>query len=217
MSETPLPKIVVLISGSGSNLQAIIDQVTQGNLKCEIACVISNRAEAFGLERAKQSGIKTQVINHKDFDSRESFDVFLQSQIDLYNPTLVVLAGFMRILTASFTEHYEGKMLNIHPSLLPKYQGLLTHKRAIAAGDDFAGVTIHFVTAQLDGGPNIIQAKVAIDKDETENSLAQKVLVKEHLIYPMAIQWFIENRLKMNQNQTVLDEKVLNEQGFELD
>ena len=217
MSEGSLPKIVVLLSGSGSNLQAIIDQVTQGNLKCEIACVISNKADAFGLERAKKAGIITQVINHKDFDSRESFDTHLQSQIDVYNPTLVVLAGFMRILTAPFTEHFEGKMLNIHPSLLPKFQGLHTHQRAIEAGEKFGGVTVHFVTAQLDGGPNIIQAKVNIDNGETENSLAKKVLVKEHIIYPMAIQWFIDKRLKMNQNQTVLDEKVLNVQGFELD
>lgn len=216
MNEGSLPKIVVLLSGSGSNLQAIIDQVTQGNLKCEIACVISNKADAFGLERAKKSGIKTQVINHKDYDSREGFDAYLQSQIDLYEPTLVVLAGFMRILTAPFTEHYEGKMLNIHPSLLPKFQGLHTHKRAIEANEEFGGVTVHFVTAQLDGGPNIIQAKVAIENGETQDSLAKKVLVKEHLIYPMAIQWFLDKRLKMNKNQTVLDEKVLSTPGFEL-
>ena len=217
MSESSLPKIVILISGSGSNLQAIIDQVAQGNLKCEIACVISNKADAFGLERAKKAGIQTLVINHKEFDSRESFDAHLQSQIDQYNPKLVILAGFMRILTASFTEHYEGKMLNIHPSLLPKFQGLHTHKRAIEAGEAFGGVTVHFVTAQLDDGPNIIQAKVAIDANENEESLAKKVLIKEHIIYPMAIEWFLDNRLKMNQNQTILDEKVLNPQGFELD
>jgi len=216
MNEGSLPKIVILLSGSGSNLQAIIDQVSQGNLKCEIACVISNKADAFGLERAKKAGIQTQVINHKDYNSRESFDVYLQSQIDLYNPTLVVLAGFMRILTAPFTEHFEGKMLNIHPSLLPKFQGLHTHKRAIEAGEAFGGVSVHFVTAQLDGGPNIIQAKVAIENGETQDSLAKKVLVKEHLIYPMAIDWFLDNRLKMNNNQTVLDEKVLSTPGFEL-
>ncbi|BCE00652.1 phosphoribosylglycinamide formyltransferase [Marinicellulosiphila megalodicopiae] len=216
MSQTALTKVVVLLSGSGSNLQAIIDQVTQGNLKCEIACVISNKADAFGLERAKQAGIPTQVVDHKAFDSRESFDAHLQTQIDVYNPHLVVLAGFMRILTAGFTEHYLGKMLNIHPSLLPKFQGLHTHKRAIEANETFAGVTVHFVTAELDGGPNIIQAKVAIETGETEESLAKKVLKKEHIIYPMAIDWFLNGRLKMNNNQTVLDDKVLNPEGFEL-
>jgi len=217
MSERSLPKIVILISGSGSNLQAIIDQIQQGHIKCEIACVISNKADAYGLERAKQAGIATQVIDHKQFDSRESFDAHLQSHIDQYQPTLVVLAGFMRILTASFTEHFEGRMLNIHPSLLPKFQGLHTHKRAIESGEAFGGVTVHFVTAQLDGGPNIIQAKVPIIENETEASLAKKVLIKEHIIYPMAINWFVQKRLKMNQNQTTLDGKVLEQSGFTLD
>lgn len=164
MSNSPM-RVVVLISGSGTNLQAIIDGQQDGSLPIKIAAVISNKPDVKGLQRAETANIATAVVDHKQFESRESFDAALQLEIDKHQPQLVVLAGFMRILTPAFTAHYAGKMLNIHPSLLPKYQGLHTHQRAIDAGDSIHGVTVHFVTAELDGGPAAIQAQVKIDRD----------------------------------------------------
>lgn len=211
------PGIVVLISGGGSNLQAIIDAVACGEINADIRAVISNKANAFGLERAKQATISTHCIDHNRFSCRETFDAALASCIDQYNPDLVILAGFMRILTSDFTSHYLGKMINIHPSLLPKYQGLHTHQRAIDAQDTQAGVTVHFVTAQLDGGPNIIQAHVPIESQDTAKTLAQKVLVKEHIIFPRAINWFCQQRLTLQQNQVYLDNKALAACGLQLE
>lgn len=215
MSNTPL-RVVVLISGSGSNLQAIIDGQKNGQLPINIAAVISNKPDVKGLQRAAEAGIATSVVNHKDFASREQFDQALQQVIDQHRPQLVVLAGFMRILTPEFTAHFAGRMLNIHPSLLPKYQGLHTHQRAIDAGDAEHGVTVHFVTAELDGGPAAIQARVPISQDDTAVSLAKKVQVQEHIIYPLAVKWFAEKRLEMRDNKAYLDGEALPVSGYQL-
>jgi len=206
--------IVVLISGSGSNLQALIDQSLSGHLDIDIKAVISNKADAFGLKRAEQAGIPTHHLNHKEFESRESFDAALQTCIDQHQPQLVVLAGFMRILSEGFTRHYQGRMFNIHPSLLPKYKGLNTHQRAIDAGEKFHGVSVHFVSAELDAGAVIVQAKTPIETDETVDTLSQKVHKLEHIIYPLAVKWFSEARLKELNNKAILDETPLAETGF---
>ncbi len=218
MNQTNSPiNVVVLISGSGSNLQALIDGQQDGSLPINICAVISNKPNVKGLDRAEKYGIAHSVINHKTFDSREAFDAALQAKIDSHTPELVVLAGFMRILTPAFTQHYAGKMLNIHPSLLPKYQGLHTHQRAIEAGDDFHGVTVHFVTAELDGGPNIIQAKVTITPTDTADTLAKKVQQQEHVIYPLAVKWFAEGNLTLEKNHVVLNGKTLDSAGYQLE
>lgn len=206
-------RLVVLISGGGSNLQAIIDACNNGEINANIAAVISNKADAYGLERAKQAGIATAVLSHKDFDSREAYDAQLMHVIDSFTPNLVVLAGFMRILTPSLVQKFKGKMLNIHPSLLPKYQGLNTHQRAIDAKDDVHGVSVHFVTEELDGGPVILQAKVPVQADDTADTLAQKVHAQEHIIYPLVVKWFSEQRLTMEADYAVLDKKQLPAHG----
>jgi phosphoribosylglycinamide formyltransferase-1 len=205
--------IVVLSSGSGSNLQALIDQSLQGKLDITISAVVSNKADAFGLERARKAGIPTHVLDHKSFGSREEFDQSLQEVIDQYQPKLVVLAGFMRILTDSFTRHYEGRMLNIHPSLLPKYKGLDTHQRAIDANDKEHGVSVHFVSAELDAGSVIVQARTQIEATDTADSLAEKIHKLEHVIYPLAVKWFSEGRLTVNNGKALLDGQPLPESG----
>ncbi|MEN8170208.1 MAG: phosphoribosylglycinamide formyltransferase [Pseudomonadota bacterium] len=186
MTAAKLP-IVVLISGSGSNLQAIIDSAANNGLPVEIRAVISNKADAYGLERANNAGIKTVVIDHTRFDGREAFDAELSRTIDQYEPGLVVLAGFMRILSDSFVHHYEGRMLNIHPSLLPRYKGTNTHARTIEAGDSEAGCSVHLVTTELDSGQVLLQARVPILEGDTPEKLAARVLEQEHRIYPEAI------------------------------
>ena len=206
-------RLVVLISGSGSNLQAIIDACNNGEINANIAAVISNKADAYGLERAKQAGIATAVLSHKDFDSREAYDAQLMNVIDSFAPNLVVLAGFMRILTPSLVQKFKGKMLNIHPSLLPKYQGLNTHQRAIDAKDDVHGVSVHFVTEELDGGPVVLQAKVPVLENDTAETLAQRVHQQEHIIYPLVVKWFSEQRLKIEADYAVFDEKQLPAHG----
>lgn len=207
--------VVVLISGSGSNLQALIDQSLQNSLNIAIRAVISNKEGAFGLERAKKANIPTHVLSHKEYDSRESFDQALQNTIDIYQPELIVLAGFMRILTENFTRYYQGKMLNIHPSLLPKYKGLDTHARAIAAKDKFHGVSVHFVSAQLDAGAVIIQASTQIQSNDTPDSLAKRISKLEHIIYPKAVKWFSENRLIEKESKAWLDGSPLPKNGFQ--
>lgn len=197
--------IVVLISGSGSNLQAIIDGVKAGDIPGQISAVISNKADAKGLQRASDADIPTEVLDHKEFASRDSFDLNLIRKIDAYEPDLVVLAGFMRILTPAFVQRYAGRLINIHPSLLPKYQGLHTHKRAIEAGDDRHGASVHFVTEELDGGPVFIQASVPVETDDTPDTLAARVLVQEHKIYPIAVKWFMEGRIQLKDNTPYLD------------
>ena len=209
------PSLLFLISGNGSNLQAFIDQVGELRLNAHICCVISNKADAFGLQRARSAGIATEVIEHKHYSERADFDQAMAAVIDRHQPDLIVLAGFMRILTSAFVEKYQGRMLNIHPSLLPKYPGLNTHQRAIEAKDDYAGATVHFVTAELDGGPPIIQAKVSISSHDSAESLAAKVQLIEHEIYPLAAQWFLQARLQLKPNGAFLDDKKLPETGFD--
>lgn len=212
------PSIVVLISGSGTNLQAIIDACAENKISGNVSAVISNKADVYGLERAHNANIKTHVLSHKDYDSREVYDQALIKVIDQHQPDVVVLAGFMRILTAEFVEHYQGRLINIHPSLLPKYQGLDTHQRAIGAGDQEHGCSVHFVTEELDGGPVILQAKVPVFEDDNADSLAQRVHVQEHQIYPMVVKWMCEKRLTMQQQGTTfsayLDDSQLPAQGY---
>ena len=208
MSEATRFPLVVLISGSGSNLQALID-ASQRDLPVEIRAVISNRADAYGLERARKAGIPTEVLSHKGYPDRDSYDAALQRLIDGYEPRLVVLAGFMRILTPGLVRHYEGRMFNIHPSLLPAYRGLHTHQRVLDAGDRTHGASVHFVTEELDSGPVIIQARVPVLADDTAEILAARVLEQEHLIYPQAVRWFAEGRLRLNGGRVFLDGRVL--------
>lgn len=208
-------RVVVLISGGGTNLQALIDAAESGELPIELCAVISNKDHVKGLTRAEKHHIPAIVIDHKQFSQREDFDARLRDIIDSQSPDIVILSGFMRILTAEFTAHYAGKMINIHPSLLPKYQGLHTHRRAIDAGDQEHGATVHFVTAELDGGPAIIQAKVSIDEQDDEVSLAEKVLNKEHKIFPLAVTWLAQKRVEMREGKSYLDGKALPKSGFE--
>ncbi len=207
-------KIVVLISGGGSNLQAVIDQVANGTIDAEISLVISNNPDVKGLQRANHAGIPTALVNHREYDSRDSFERELIRQIDSHQPDLLVLAGFMRIFNAGFTNHYAGRMLNIHPSLLPKFKGVHTHERALQAGDKEHGATVHFVTSELDGGPLVIQAIVPIKDTDTASDLAARVLVQEHVIYPIAIKWFCEGRLTLDGNQVCLDKQPLPKEGI---
>lgn len=204
-----LLRIVVLISGSGSNLQAILDAVAEGDLHAQIAAVISNRPGARGLARAQAAGVTAITIDHRAYASREAFDQALAEQIDAQQPDLVVLAGFMRILTPAFVDHYLGRMLNIHPSLLPAFRGLQTHARALEAGVSTHGASVHFVTSELDGGPVIAQAEVPVRADDTPQSLAARVLAREHQLYPRVIEWFAQGRLKLLQGRAVLDGEPL--------
>ncbi|MFL2532101.1 MAG: phosphoribosylglycinamide formyltransferase [Porticoccaceae bacterium] len=207
-------RLVILVSGSGSNLQSLIDGCESGYIDATVSAVISNNPEAGGLERAAKSGIPNLAIDHRAFDNRESFDQALSELIDSFSPDLVILAGFMRILTANFVDHYLGRMMNIHPSLLPAYPGLHTHRRALEAGDKKAGATVHFVTPELDGGPSIIQAQVEIDNHDNEGSLASKVLAFEHKIYPEAVKWFCDGRLVMENNHVKVDNRSISDSGI---
>lgn len=195
-----MKKLVILISGRGSNMQAIVEA---GIPKVEIAAVLSNRADAAGLAWAAARGIATASLDHKAYDSREAFDAAMMELIDGYAPDLVVLAGFMRILTPSFCQHYEGRLMNIHPSLLPSFTGLHTHERALAAGCRVAGCTVHFVTAELDNGPIIAQGVVPVLDGDTPDTLAQRVLAVEHRIYPQAVADFCAGRLTVQGNRVV--------------
>ena len=214
MTTKSQPRLVVLLSGSGSNLQAFIDATKNGTLNADITAVISNKPCVMGLDRAQNAGITNEVIDHREFADRETFDQTLAEQIESYKPDLVILAGFMRILTPKFVDRFAGRIMNIHPSLLPKYPGLHTHQRAIDAGDSNAGATVHFVTSQLDGGPAIVQAEVPILTGDDPDKLASRVLVQEHQIYPLAAQWFCEGRLSLNNGRPQLDGKALPDSGF---
>lgn len=211
MSQTPCP-IVVLISGNGSNLQALIDHSAQGAYR--ICAVISNKADAFGLQRARDAGIPTRVVDHRDYADRIAFDQRLIEEIDSFTPQLVVLAGFMRILSAQFVQHYAGRVLNIHPSLLPAYRGTHTHERVLEAGEKEHGVSVHFVTEELDGGPVVLQASVPVIADDTPASLAARVFQQEHRIYPKAVAWFAAGRLRMHDKGVELDGKRLGVSGI---
>ena len=212
-----IPRIVILISGTGSNMVTLAERAKADEIPGMVAAVICNRPEAAGIQHAQDRGLPVEVLDHKDFDSREAFDAALIPLIDQYQPDLVVLAGFMRILSADFVRHYHGRMLNIHPSLLPKYQGLNTHQRAIDAGDKEHGVSVHFVTEELDGGPVVIQAVVPVLEDDDSAALQQRVQQQEHVIYPIAVKWFVEGRLKMSSNgEATLDGKSIPVSGIRL-
>ena len=195
-------RLAVLLSGEGSNLQALIDATQKGIIKAEIVLVVSNKFDAGGLKRAQKSGIENIVLDNLRYADRRSFDCALESKLKKYNLDLIILAGFMRILTSDFVEAFAGRILNIHPSLLPKYRGLHTHQKALDAGDKKAGATVHFVTSELEGGPSIIQAVVPILKNDTVDALASRILTKEHQIYPLAVKLFCEGRLSL------IDEKA---------
>lgn len=205
--------VVVLLSGTGSNLQALIDSTRTGDSPVRIAAVISNRSDAYGLQRARDAGIETRSLDHKAFNGREAFDRALVELIDAFDPKLVVLAGFMRILSADFVRHYAGRLLNIHPSLLPKYKGMHTHQRAIDAGDREHGCSVHFVTEELDGGPLVVQAVVPVESDDSAQTLAQRVHTQEHRIYPLAVRWFAEGRLILGDQGALLDGQLLAASG----
>ena len=209
--------ILELISGNGSNLQAIIDACKVNKIKGTVRAVFSNKADAFGLERAREAGIPTHVLSANDFANRDAYDKQLIAEIDNYTPDVVVLAGFMRILSPTFVEHYAEKLLNIHPSLLPKYPGLHTHRQALENGDKEHGTSVHFVTDELDGGPVILQARVPVFAGDTEDDVTARVQTQEHAIYPLVISWFVDGRLKMRDNAAWLDGKRLPPQGYAAD
>jgi phosphoribosylglycinamide formyltransferase-1 len=190
-----MKRIVILISGRGSNMEAIHRACQREGWQASIVAVLSNKADAAGLAWAAQQGIATGSVDHRAYVDRAAFDAALAQRIDEFRPDLVVLAGFMRILTPEFVRHYEGRMLNVHPSLLPAFPGLHTHERAIEAGCKLAGATVHFVTAELDHGPIVAQAGVPVLPDDDAHALAQRVLGKEHVIYPLAVRWFVQGEL----------------------
>jgi phosphoribosylglycinamide formyltransferase-1 len=200
-----MKNIVILISGRGSNMEAVVRAAKAEQWPARVAAVISNRADAAGLGFAAEHGIETAVVANKDYASRADFDAALQTVIDRYAPDLVVLAGFMRILTEQFVAHYAGRMLNIHPSLLPLFPGLATHAQALAAGVKEHGATVHFVTAELDHGPMVLQAAVPVAPDDTVETLSARVLEQEHVIYPRAVRWFVEDRLTIAQGAVHVD------------
>jgi phosphoribosylglycinamide formyltransferase-1 len=201
-----MKNIVILISGRGSNMEAVVRACETEKWPARVAAVISNKADARGLEFARARGIPTAVVPSKEFASRDAFDAELRKAIDAYVPDLVVLAGFMRILTAPFVEHYAGRMLNIHPSLLPAFPGLATHRQALDAGVLEHGATVHFVTAELDHGPVIAQARIDVRSGDTEETLATRLLVEEHKLYPYAIRLFVEDRIRIVDGQVVVAE-----------
>ncbi|QEM81608.1 phosphoribosylglycinamide formyltransferase [Halomonas binhaiensis] len=207
--EATQPRVVVLISGGGSNLQALIDAQTHDQLGGEIVAVVSNVADAYGLQRARDAGIDAVVLPHQEYETRDAFDGALIKVIERHEPDLVVLAGFMRILTPRFVQRFLGRMINIHPSLLPEYQGLHTHARALADGVEEHGCSVHFVTEELDGGPVIVQAAVKVLADDDEDNLKARVLTREHLIFPIAVRWFLEGRLQLQGNLATIDGQPL--------
>lgn len=208
-----MKRIVVLVSGNGSNLQAILDACQQGRINGSVVAVFSNKADAYGLERAREAGVPAHALAASQFADREAFDRQLMLEIDAYAPDLVVLAGYMRILSPAFVQRYAGRMLNIHPSLLPKYPGLHTHRQAIENGDDEHGTSVHFVTEELDGGPVILQAKVPVFSEDTEADVTARVQHQEHAIYPLVVSWFIEGRLAMREDRAWLDGQLLPAEG----
>lgn len=208
-----MKKIVVLISGSGSNLQSLIDGCHNSTINAEIVAVVSNQSDAYGIVRAQEAGIPALFLNAKNFSGRDEYDAALLETIAQYQPDLVVLAGFMRILSSTFVKNFSGKMLNIHPSLLPKYPGLHTHRKALENGDKEHGTSVHFVTEELDGGPVILQAKIPLYTKDTENDVIERIKTKEHHIYPMVVQWFVNGRLTMIDGKAVLDGNPLPAQG----
>jgi len=208
-------RLGILISGRGSNMQALIQASTDQQLNAEIGVVISNNPDAAGLELAQKAGITTQTIDHRLFASREDFDAALVESLQTHRVDLVILAGFMRILTPTFISPYAGRLLNIHPSLLPKYPGLNTHQRALDAGDSEAGVTVHFGTPELDGGPPILQARIPIGPGDTAEAIASRVISQEHQLYPLVASWFVDERLSLKDGKAQLDGEVLGPTGID--
>lgn len=207
-------RLVILISGRGSNMESLLVACQEGRINAELACVISNNATAAGLAVATEAGIRTAVVDHREFQTRQDFDRELLRVVSLYKPDVVILAGFMRILTTEFVRPLAGRLLNIHPSLLPKYPGLNTHQRAIEAGDPEAGATVHFVTEELDGGPSIIQVKVPVIPGDTPEKLASRILEKEHKIYTEAVKLICEERVSLSNGEVLLDGISLPECGI---
>jgi len=200
-------KTAILISGSGTNLQAFIDAAQKGKSRLDLCVVFSNNADAFGLQRAQKAGIATACVQHADYPNRESFDKAVVAELDRFEPELLILAGFMRILSAEFVSHYAGRILNIHPALLPLYPGLNTHQRVLDAGDEWHGSTVHFVTDVLDGGPSILQGRLAVVAGEKAEELALRVQAVEHQIYPQAADWVAAGRARLQNGQSWLDGK----------
>ncbi|MGH8501316.1 MAG: phosphoribosylglycinamide formyltransferase [Gammaproteobacteria bacterium] len=197
--------IVVLVSGRGSNLQSLIDAQQRGEIRGAIRAVVSNRADAFALIRAREAGIATQVVDHKALPDRSSYDQELMARIEVYQPGLIAMAGFMRILSAEFITRFAGRMLNIHPSLLPEFRGLHTHRRALASRVAYHGCSVHFVTNEVDAGPVVIQARVRVEPGDDPDTLAARVLRREHVIYPRAVSWFCAGRLALRGDAVYLD------------
>ncbi len=212
-----MKNIVVLISGNGSNLQAIIDACKQKKISGTIRAVFSNKADAFGLERAREASIPAHALLASQFASREGFDRELMQEIDAYAPDLVVLAGYIRILSPAFVAHYTGRLINIHPSLLPKYPGLHTHRQVLENGDETHGTTVHFVTDELDGGPVILQAQIPVFEGDSEEDITARVQTQEHAIYPLVVSWFLDGRLAMQEGKAWLDGVCLPAQGYAAD
>ena len=200
-----IKRIAVLLSGRGSNFQSILSASQSGTLGGDIALVVSNRPGAGGLDIARDAGIETALIDHQAYSTREAFDADLAGALESQSPDLIVLAGFMRILTPEFVSRFAGRLMNIHPSLLPLYPGLHTHQRALDAGDVYAGATVHYVTGELDGGPPVLQARVTVEPDDDVDSLAARVLQLEHQIYPQAIAWHLSDRLQFTAGRLTLD------------
>ena len=210
-------RLAVLISGTGSNLQAIVDAIDAGELPARISLVLSNKAGAAGLARAERAGVPAPAIDHRGFPDRASFDQAMIERIDAHGADTVVLAGFMRILSPGFVRHYQGRLINIHPSLLPKYPGLNTHARALEAGDREHGCSLHFVTDELDGGPLIAQARFPVAANDTAETLSEKVQAREHRLYPQVLRWRAQQRLQMTDQGVELDGERLPAQGFQMD
>lgn len=210
-------RLAVLISGSGTNLQAIIDAVQSGRLTAEIAVVLSNSATAAGLQRAIRAGIPTLTLDHRNYPDRHSFDQAMIAELDRFRPDSVVLAGFMRILSADFVRHYHGRLINIHPSLLPRHKGLHTHRRALEAGDREHGCTVHFVTEELDGGPAIARARVPVLANDDEVLLSKRVQAREHDLYPRVLDWRASGRLTLGPQGVLLDGKAIASEGLDID
>lgn len=204
-------RAAVLISGSGSNLQSFIDKVASGEFDLDLCVVFSNKPDAYGLSRAEDAGIATECLEHGGYPDRESFDRAVADVLDTYAPDLIILAGFMRILSPWFVKHFEGRVLNIHPALLPAYPGLDTHQRVLDAGDEWHGSTVHFVTEELDGGPLILQGRLTVNPGETADQLCARVQALEHQIYPLAAHWFGQGRIEFRGGRTWMDGKRLDE------
>ncbi|WP_192457272.1 phosphoribosylglycinamide formyltransferase [Musicola keenii] len=209
-----MKNIVVLISGQGSNLQALLDACQDGRLKGRIAAVLSNNPDAYGLVRAQEAGIPAQALLPSNFANRADFDAALAEEIARHHPDVVVLAGYMRILSEAFVRRFSGKMLNIHPSLLPKYPGLHTHRKALENGDNEHGTSVHFVTEELDGGPVILQARVPIFPEDSEQDVQERVQAQEHSIYPLVVSWYLNSRLALRDNRAWLDGVALPAAGY---